>query len=167
MDIAFGGNFFALASAEEIGIEIAPKRVRELVDVGMRILVRAREALPVCHPTLAHVSSIDLVEIHGRGPSGSHRNIVVFGQGQFDRSPCGTGTCARMAALHAKKQLALGEEFVHESVIGTRFVGRLLRETTVGGLPAVSPEITGQAFITGFQQFVLDPADPLRNGFLV
>ena len=166
-DVAFGGNFFALVSAEELGFDIVPERTRDLVDAGMRILARAREAIPVRHPTLDHVRSIDLVEIHGRGPTGSHRNIVVFGQGQFDRSPCGTGTCARMAALYATKRLALGEEFVHESVIGTRFVGRLLRETAVGDLPAVVPEITGQAFITGFHQFVLDPADPLRNGFVV
>lgn len=168
-DVAFGGNFFVLVSAEEVGIELVPARVRDLVDAGMRILARAREAIPVRHPTLDHIRTIDLVEIHSRGPAqaGAHRNLVVFGQGQFDRSPCGTGTCARMAALHAKRRLALDEEFVHESLIGTAFTGRLLRETTVGDLPAVVPEITGRAFITGFQQFVLDPADPLRDGFLV
>jgi proline racemase/trans-L-3-hydroxyproline dehydratase len=167
VDVAFGGNFFALVAAEALGLAIVPEQVRPLVDAGMRVLARAREALPVQHPTLEHFHSIDLVEIHGRGPSGAHRNIVVFGQGQFDRSPCGTGTCARMAALHAKRQLALGDEFIHESVIGTTFTGRLLRETQVGDLPAVVPEIAGRAFITGFQQFVLDPDDPLRNGFLV
>ncbi len=167
VDVAFGGNFFALVSAEELGLEIAPSRVGVLVDAGMRILARAREAIPVRHPILEHVRTIDLVEIHGPGSTGTYRNIVIFGQGQFDRSPCGTGTCARMAALYARNRLALGEAFVHESVIGTTFTGQLLREARVGDLPAVVPEITGQAFITGFPHFVLDPADPLRDGFRV
>ena len=122
-------------------------------------------AVEVRHPTPSHLRSVDLVEIHapGRGLSPGQRNIVVFGRGQFDRSPCGTGTCARMAALFAKEKLRLGEHFQSESIIGTAFSGRLLRETTVGEFPAV----TGRAFVTGIQQFILDPADALKHGFLI
>jgi proline racemase len=96
-----------------------------------------------------------------------YRNIAVFGDGNFDRSPCGTGTCARMAELHAHGKLALNQRFVHESAIGTRFEGRLLAETTVGRFPAVVPQIEGAAYITGLNTWVLDPGDPLRDGFLV
>jgi proline racemase len=95
------------------------------------------------------------------------KNIVIFGEGQFDRSPCGTGTCAKMAALFAKGRLALGQDFVQESIIGTTFCGRLIREVTLGNVPAVIPEITGQAFITGIQQFVIDSVDPFKYGFRI
>jgi len=95
------------------------------------------------------------------------RNIVVFGQGQFDRSPCGTGTCARMATLFSKGQLPLGQDFVNEGILGTVFRGRLVGEATVGKYKAVIPEITAQAFITGIQQLIIDPSDPLKYGFLI
>jgi proline racemase len=90
---------------------------------------------------------------------------VVFGDGNFDRSPCGTGTCARMAELHAQNQLPLGQKFVHESIIGTRFEGTLVEETQVGDFQAAVPRFEGSAYITGFNTFVLDPADPLQEGF--
>jgi proline racemase/trans-L-3-hydroxyproline dehydratase len=170
MDIAFGGNFFALVKASDIGLVIAPENVDKLVDAGMRILQRVRQAIPVAHPTLPHIRSIDLVELHDSEPGSSSapkRNITVFGGHQFDRSPCGTGTCARMAALFARGQLGLGEPFVHESIIGTRFAGRLLRSTTVGSFPAVVPAITGQAFVTAIQQIVMDDTDPLKEGFQI
>jgi proline racemase/trans-L-3-hydroxyproline dehydratase len=170
MDIAYGGNFFALVDASAVSLAVVPEQIDELVDVGMRILQRANEEIPVQHPTLSHIRSIDLVELHDTigGPEAKRkRNIVVFGRGQFDRSPCGTGTCARMAALFAKGQLALEEPFLHESIIGTTFTGRLLRTAKVGEFPAVIPAITGQAFVTGIQQIVIDQADPLKEGFQI
>lgn len=167
IDIAFGGNFFALVEADHIHLRIAPENADKLVEIGMCILRQVNREVEVNHPTKDHLRSVDLVEIHElvEGPKVHGRNVVVFGEGQVDRSPCGTGTCAKMAMLFAKGKLGLEEDFVHESIIGTTFSGRLLRQTVVGDIPAVIPEIKGQAFITGIQQFVIDPTDPLKYGF--
>jgi len=169
IDIAFGGNFFALVDNAHLRLKIVPENVGKLLETGMNILRQVNREVEVNHPTRAHLRSVDLVQIHelvdGRKARG--RNVVIFGERQVDRSPCGTGTCAKMATLFAKGKLGLEEEFVHESIIGTTFSGRLLRQTVVGDIPAVIPEIMGQAFITGIQQFVIDPADPLKYGFRV
>jgi len=167
MDIAFGGNFYALVEAADLGVEILPKNAGKLLDMGTRILHRLKSVVRVDHPVLKHLRTVDLVEICGpaQASGADARNVVVFGHGQFDRSPCGTGTCARMAALFAKGKLGLGQDFVHESIIGTTFRGRLIGEKMLGKVSTVIPEITGQAFITGIQQFVIDPADPLKYGF--
>jgi proline racemase/trans-L-3-hydroxyproline dehydratase len=169
LDIAFGGNFFALVSASDVGFEIVPENAPKFVDLGINILQSLKGVIEVSHPTNEYIKSVDLVEFCGppHADGADAKNIVVFGQGQIDRSPCGTGTCAKMAALFAKGELGLGQEFVHESIIGTTFVGKLVREEMLGERAAVIPEITGQAFITGIQQFVLDPDDPLQYGFLV
>ena len=106
------------------------------------------------------------VVFHAPGTDGAHaRNATSIHPGWLDRSPCGTGTSARMAALHARGELAIGEPFVNESVIGTRFIGRLVEETQVGGLPAVVPEITGRAWVTGTGRYLLDAEDPFPAGF--
>jgi proline racemase/trans-L-3-hydroxyproline dehydratase len=169
LDIAFGGNFYALVSASEVGEEIHPENAMTFLNEGMKILNLLKLKMPVSHPTLSHLDSVELVEFYGpaQGGSADARNVVVFGYGQFDRSPCGTGTCAKMAALFAKGELGLNQDFVHESIIGTTFRGRLIGEERVGPFRAVVPQITGQAFITGIQQFVIDPADPLKHGFSV
>lgn len=169
MDIAFGGNFCALVAAADLGLEIVPENAGKLLDDGMRILKLLKSAVEVNHPAVPHIRSVDLVEICGpaQASGADARNVVVFGHGQFDRSPCGTGTCAKMATLFAKGELGLGQDFVHESIIGTTFRGRLIGEKMVGKISAVIPEITGQAFITGIQQFLIDPADPLKYGFSV
>lgn len=168
-DVAFGGNWFALVESRSLHSEVVPANVRRLTEIGMVILQRVNEEIRVVHPTERHLRSIDLVEICGLAGAGHYheKNIVVFGRGQFDRSPCGTGTCARMASLFFKGRLGLGQDFTSESIIGTSFSGRLLRKTMVGEIEAVVPEITGQAFITGIQQLVLDPDDPLKHGFLI
>ncbi len=165
-DISFGGNFFFIVPVEQVGLTIEPKNGRRLVDVGMTILQAARAAFKVQHPEAAHINAIQLVEFTQPGSNGAdYRNVVVFGEGNFDRSPCGTGTCARMAELHAQGRLPLGQHFIHESILGTRFDGHLARETRVGPFDAVIPRIQGAAYITGFNTFVLDPADPLQEGF--
>jgi len=138
--------------------------------LGIIIKNKVNEELEIKHPLLPHVNSVDLVEIYGPPATGSiaHvRNVVVFGNGQIDRSPCGTGVTAKMAALYYKNKLPLHRDFISESIIGTTFTGRLVGETTVGELPAVIPVITGGAFITGYNHLVADPEDPLRNGFLI
>jgi proline racemase/trans-L-3-hydroxyproline dehydratase len=112
---------------------------------------------------------VDLVEICDvpTNPMANAKNATIFGAGQIDRSPCGTGTCAKMASLYAKGKLGINEEFVNESIIGTIFRGRLTGRAKVGNFDAVLPEVEGEAHVTGFSQFVLDPSDPIGDGFLL
>jgi proline racemase len=169
LDISFGGSFFAIVHAKKLGLKVCTKNIDKLVQAGIAIRKAVNEQIKVQHPTLEHIKSVDLVEIYDEPthPEANYKNVVVFGDGQADRSPCGTGTSAKMAALYAKGKLKLDEEFVYESIIGTLFRGRLVDTATVGGFQAVVPEITGSAFITGFNQFVIDPNDPVKHGFLL
>jgi proline racemase/trans-L-3-hydroxyproline dehydratase len=167
LDISFGGNFFALVPAKSLGLKIKLAHLPQLIERGMAIRAAIDEQVDVVHPAQPHIDSVDLVEIYEDldGEDADCRNVVIFGEAQADRSPCGTGTSAKMAALHAKGHLDLQRPFVNESIIGTRFKGRLLREERVDNMTAVVPEISGNAYVTGFQQFVVDPRDPLKFGF--
>jgi proline racemase len=123
---------------------------------------------PPVHPTDPAITGVHHVQFVAPGSTARHsRHAMAIHPGWFDRSPCGTGTSARMAQLDARGELDLDQEFVNESFIGTRFVGRLVERTTIGGLPAVVPEITGRAWITGTAQYLLDPDDPFPRGFLL
>ncbi|TYP57783.1 proline racemase [Thermosediminibacter litoriperuensis] len=168
-DISFGGSFFAIVNAKQLGIKIDPSYIDDLIKVGMAIKRAANEQIKVRHPEKEHIRTIDLVEIYDETENtNAHlKNVVIFGDGQADRSPCGTGTSAKMATLYAKGKLSLNQEFLYESIIGTVFKGRLVGETRVGPYTAVIPEITGSAYITGFNQFVIDPEDPVKYGFLL
>ncbi len=164
-DMAYGGNFYALVEASSAGLEVDPARGDELIARGLEMMaaINGSADRPV-HPEDPRISGCRHVVFYTDGPGGA-RNATAIEPGWLDRSPCGTGTSARMAALHARGELALGADFVNESVIGTRFVGRLVEETTVGGLPAVVPEVTGRAWITGMGQYLLDADDPFPAGF--
>jgi proline racemase len=181
VDVAYGGMFYAIAEAAPLGFRLTPDEGRDIVRVAETIKAAAREQLPVTHPDNPGIGGITIAQISGE-PSrpGAHRkNAVVVSTGAFDwslpsswtgaldRSPCGTGTCAKMAALHAKGQLPLGEDFVHEGILGTTFTGKLMEETRVGPYAAVVPALSGQAWITGFAQYVVDPEDPFPDGFTV
>lgn len=167
-DISFGGSFFALVDADRIGLTLDPENVGRIEALGMEILGEINRTIPVKHPYL-DVHTVDLVEFYGKIPSkqADMRNCVVFGDGQIDRSPCGTGTSAKLAALCARGELKLGEEFVYESITGSRFRGVAERETEVGGYKAIVPRITGSAYLTGISQWILNEEDPLVNGFLL
>jgi proline racemase len=169
VDIAFGGSFFILVAAESLGLEVTLEHLPELRALGLNIRDIVNRTVPIQHPTLDHIRSADLVEIYDKptNPAARYKNVVIFGHGNVDRSPCGTGTSAKMAALHATGKLAVGEVFVYESILGTLFKGRVLEEVKVGDYDAISPEITGSAFITGFNHFVIDPDDPLAYGFVM
>ncbi|NLF11577.1 MAG: proline racemase [Anaerolineaceae bacterium] len=169
-DVAFGGNFFALVDVDANGLNVSlePASAGRLADLGMSILAAANAQISVRHPELPELDRmIDLRFYQARmfGGLPRSRNVVVLGDHMVDRSPCGTGTCAEMALHHARGQLALGQPFLVESILSTCFEGQLLAETRVGGLPAVRPRVTGSAYVTGFNRFVLQPGDPFPQGF--
>jgi proline racemase len=168
-EIAFGGNFFLLVDAAELGVRIDIKNLKALVDIGMKLRDIANAKYEVHDALSAEKKSIQLTQIYQPlvNREAHSRNVVVFGKGQVDRSPCGTGTSARMASLYAKGLLGLGESYVQESIMGTLFSGKLVSRTKVGTFPAVVPEITGTAWITGLNQLVFDPNDPLSSGFFL
>src|SRR3954467_1413233 len=171
VDVAYGGMFYVIADVEPLGLRLVPDEARELVRIGEMIKAAAREQLPVSHPENPEIHDITIAQLSGEPlhPSSSRRNTVLVSTGSLDwsrpnswtgaldRSPCGTGTCAKMATLYAKGELALGEPFRHEGVLGTVFTGALLEDATVGPYPAVVPQLSGTAWITGFAQYVVDP----------
>ena len=160
-DIAFGGNFYALVPVDAVDPADAETYVRR----GAELMALVNEDPPV-HPLDDRIAGCRHVVFHAPGSGGADaRNATSIHPGWLDRSPCGTGTSARMAALHARGELALGTPFVNESIIGTRFTGRLVEETTVGDFAAVVPEITGRAWVTGTGTYVLDAGDPFPAGF--
>jgi proline racemase len=181
VDVAYGGMFYAIAEAAPLGFRLTPDEARDIVRVAETIKAAAREQLPVVHPENPGIAGISIAQLSGPplGPEAHRRNTVVVSTGKLDwsrpatwtgvldRSPCGTGTCAKMAVLHAKRALPIGQDFVHEGILGTTFTGRLLEETRVGPYAAVAPSLSGQAWITGFAQYVVDPEDPFPEGFTV
>jgi proline racemase len=167
VDVAYGGAFFAIVDAPALGFSVQPKEARDLVVIGNRIAAAAARQLPVRHPENADIHTITFTEfaMPFAGPGSTSRNAVIVAPGRIDRSPCGTGTSARLAVLHARGQLAAGQGFVHESIIGSRFEAGIAREVTVGGQKGIVPTIAGQAWITGVFQHGLDPSDPFRGGY--
>jgi proline racemase len=160
-DIAFGGNFYALMPVDDVNALESDDYIRR----GLEIMAAVNEDPPV-HPEDPRIGGCRHVIFHAPGRDGADaRNATAIHPGWLDRSPCGTGTSARLAALHADGSLAIGQPFVNESLIGTRFTGRLVEETRVGDLPAVVPEITGRAWVTGMGQYLLDAEDPFPAGF--
>jgi proline racemase/trans-L-3-hydroxyproline dehydratase len=168
-DIAFGGNFVLLLDAAQLGVSVDLKNIEALIDFGSALRDLANKKIQIYHPQVAAQNSVQLVEIYQalNRRRADAKNVVIFGTRQLDRSPCGTGTSAKMASLYAKGLLGLGETYVHESIMGTFFSGKLLSKTKVGKFDAVVPEITGSAWITGFNKLVIDPHDPLAAGFLL
>jgi proline racemase len=165
-DMAFGGNFYAITPAADAGLEVEPARSDDLVEAGLAVIAAIDAADRPVHPDDARIAGCAHVVFHAPGRDGADaRAATSIHPGWLDRSPCGTGTSARLAQLHGRGQLATGAAFVNESVIGTRFTGRVVEETTVAGRPAIVPEITGRAWITGMGQYLLDPGDPFPAGF--
>ncbi len=181
VDVAYGGQFYVITEAEPLGLRLTPDEGRDLVRLGEMIKAATCEQLPVVHP-----ENPDLVGVTGTQfsapatrPEATLKNTVVLSTGKLnwdrpaswtgilDRSPCGTGTCAKMATLYAKGKLSLHQDFHHEGILGTIFTGRLIGETQVGQYPAVVPTLSGQAWITGFTHYVLAADDPFPAGFTV
>jgi proline racemase len=181
VDVAYGGMFYVIADAELLGIQLTPESGREIVRVSEMIRQAADDQLTAVHPEISEFQGISISQLSGPPDrEDAHlKNAVTVSTGGFDwdkpstwtgaldRSPCGTGTCAKMAVLHAKGQLGLDEDFHHEGVLGTIFTGKLESQTKVGPYDAVIPTLSGQAWITGFSSYVLDPSDPFPQGFTV
>jgi proline racemase len=165
-DIAFGGNFYAMVELDKLGFDFDRAQQQRISDAGLAIMEAINTSnLPV-HPEDPNITGCHHVQFIAPGSTARHsRHAMAIYPGWFDRSPCGTGTSARMAQLHARGELGLHTDFVNESFIGTRFIGRLVERTMVGGLSAVVPTITGRAWITGTAQYLLDPTDPFPAGF--
>lgn len=169
-DLAFGGNFYAIVELEQLGIEWREDRSNknELLQAGLAIMDAINATAEPVHPEQADIRGCHHVYLQAPGSTPQHsRHAMAIYPGWFDRSPCGTGTSARMAQLHARGELPIGTDFINESYIGSRFTGRLRSETEVGGKPAVIPSITGRAWLTGTAQYFLDPTDPFPKGFLL
>jgi proline racemase len=166
-DMAFGGNFYAILPAESAGLAVDPARAGELIHRGLEVMAAINDQAPPVHPADPRIAGCKHVVFTAPGGDGRHsqRSATSIHPGWLDRSPCGTGTSAKIAALHARGELGIGEEFVNESVVGTRFSGRIVAETEVNGHPAIVPEITGRAWVTGMGQYLLDPDDPFPAGF--
>ncbi|HEU0243352.1 MAG TPA: proline racemase family protein [Candidatus Limnocylindrales bacterium] len=165
-DMAFGGNFYALVELDRIGLPFDRARKDELLAAGLSIMDAINAVDEPVHPENPEIAGVHHVYLAAPGSDARHsRHAMAIHPGWFDRSPCGTGTSARMAQLHAKGLLPLNQDFRNDSFIGTTFIGRLVEETTVGGLPAVVPTVSGRAWITGTAQYMLDPRDPFPEGF--
>jgi proline racemase len=167
-DVAFGGAFYAIVDSEAVGIPILPERLPDLRKAGMEIKHAIEKALKVEHPLEPQLHGIYGTIFTGppSDESADLRNVTIFADAEVDRSPCGTGTAAVMAVLAAMGMLTEGEQvFTHESIIGTRFRGRVVGTTTISAIEAIIPEIEGEAYITGENTFLIDDRDPLRHGF--
>lgn len=166
--IVFGRAFYALAHAADASLKVDLGQARELIEYGVAVKQAVEETLGVVHP-----EEQELMEIYGTITTGppsegaDGRNVTIFADGEVDRSPCGTGTAARLAWLHATGQIGIDQPYVHESIISPRFTGRVLDETNVTSHPAIIPEIAGRGHITGWHTFVIDPNDLVSPGFLV
>lgn len=181
VDVAYGGMFYVILDSEELGLKLSPENGGEIVRVAEMVKAIASEKLPVVHPENKEISGITIAVVSGppENPAATLKNVVVVSTGKLDwdrpetwkgvidRSPCGTGTCAKMASLFEKKMLDVDTDFIHEGILGTTFTGRLVRKTKVGDYDAVVPTITGRAWITGFAQYVVDANDPFPEGYTI
>ena len=167
MDIAYGGVFFAIIDASAIGTTVDLNNAARLYELAAVIKDIANSQISVNHPQKP-ISTISGVRFYSKlKEDGTHiRNLTII-EGTIDRSPCGAGTSAHLSALHAKGQIGLDQECIHESIVGTTFKSKIVSKTKVNGFEAVIPEITGNAYTMGINTIVLSPNDPLKHGFLV
>jgi len=171
VDTAYGGDSFVIVSAPELGFSVAPDEARDIAQMGAQIVRAANDQLGFEHPenpAWSHLSFCQMampVTVEGGVKRG--RNAVAIMPGKIDRSPCGTGCSARLAVMKARGEIAIGERFIGESIIGSTFDCEIVAETTVGGRPAITPALSGRAYITGTHQHTLNPADPWPEGYRI
>jgi trans-L-3-hydroxyproline dehydratase len=168
-DLAFGGAFYAYVQAGEAGVSCTPDGFRPLIEKGIAIKRAIMASRPVPHPFEEDLSFLYGTIFTGPalGAAAHSRNVCIFAEGEVDRSPTGTGVSARLAIHYARGEIRLGEPMVVESIIGSRFTGRIVETTTFGPYAAIIPEVEGTAHITGRHEFLIDPNDPLKDGFIL
>lgn len=171
LDLVCVGGFFAMVAAESLGIELSEENSREIISLGMAIIEVANRQMQVRHPERPEVNTIDVAEFYAENPEdeqgGGGTSVVIYGESHMDRSPCGTGTTAKMTLLHHKGRLSPGQAYRNAGPLGTIFEGRIVRELTIGEFNGIIGQVRGSAAITGFHQFVLDQNDPFQQGFLL
>lgn len=166
-DIAFGGIYYALADVDQLGLAIAPESARALAEAGIALRRLVADQVPVRHPERPALNEIAYVMFRSLEPDGAIRTCTVLPAGRVDRSPCGTGSSANLAVLHARGQVKVGDSRRSRSIIGGEFLAEAIGETTVGNRPAIVPRITGQAWIYGREELRLDESDPFPLGFVL
>jgi proline racemase len=165
-DMAYGGNFYAILGLDQVGIPFDRAHKERILSAGLAVMAAINEQNEPVHPGNPEIRGCHHVQFLAPDANAKHsRHAMAIYPGWFDRSPCGTGTSARLAQLHTRGEITVGDELVNESFIGSRFYGRILEETEIKGVPAVIPQITGRAWITGTAQYVIDPDDPFPEGF--
>lgn len=166
-DLAFGGAYYAYCDAADLGVGLRREDCRALIDVGMRVKLAVMASGAIVHPTDPDLGFLYGTIISGPSENANLRNVCIFAEGQVDRSPTGTGVSGRVAIEHGAGRLAEGAPFVVESILGTKFTGRVLRSAQVGPYAAVVPEVEGSAHVIGESLFTIDATDPLRHGFFL
>lgn len=181
VDVAWGGMFFVLANADTLGISLEGSNGAQIVQVSERILAAAQEQLPVMHPENPKITGPTITNLWGApvAPDTNGRGAITLSTGGYDptrplalpgtldRSPCGTGTCAKMAVLHARGMLEVGQDYVNAGPLGTTFTARIEKETTIAGKPAIVPSLSGQGWIYGMSNYTVDPSDPFPEGYTI
>jgi proline racemase len=181
VDVAWGGMFYVIADARQWGLQLVPDEGQDITRISEMVKAATQEQYPVVHPANPEITGPTIAQLSAppTHPRAHCKNVVTVSTGKLDwnkpstwrgvidRSPCGTGTCAKMATLHARGRLALNDEFCHEGILGTLFTGKLIEETQLGPHRAVVPTIGGTAWITGISHFVVDPSDPFPDGFKI
>jgi trans-L-3-hydroxyproline dehydratase len=168
-DLAFGGAFYAYVRADDAGVRCEPEEFRNLIERGITIKRAVMASREIAHPFEEELGFLYGVVFVGppSAPDAHSRNVCVFAEGEVDRCPTGTSVSARLALHHARGEIDVDQRVVIESILGSRFAGRVVETTTFGPHPAVIPEVEGTAHITGRHEFLLDPDDELRDGFLL
>ena len=169
VDVAYGGMIYVIVDAQALGLTLAREEAKKLVELGERIKLAAAEQLPSIHPANPSINTINQTLFAGplRVENGQKRskNAVVVSPGRIDRCPCGTGTSARLALLHARGEIAINETFFHESILDTVFESRVVKTTSSVGVAAIIPEVSGRAWLTGISHYGIDPQDPFPEGY--
>ncbi|MDI6601312.1 MAG: proline racemase family protein [Thermoanaerobacteraceae bacterium] len=167
LDICFGGSFFGILPAETLGLKIEKENIPKFIELGLLIRDKINKEYEVIHPSMPHIKKVDLIEFYGPADveGAEYKNIVIFGNGQFDRSPCGTGTSAKLALMYGRGEIGIGDTVVSESILGTCFKGKILKEVAVGNLNGIVPEISGRAYITGYNHLLIESEDIFKEGF--
>ena len=169
VDIAYGGNFYGIIDAQSVGLELTPENASKIIEIGIKIRNTINEKTDIVHPQYPFIRGLTHIEFFTEPTheEADVKNTVIVPPGGIDRSPCGTGTSAKLSVLYSKKEIGIDEEFVHESIVGSLFRGRVLRTIDVQGLEAVITRITGSAWLMGMHRFFYNEEDPLKEGFLL